>query len=117
MNKETFQRYALVTIVVLLAAIASQQVMAYGSNAFRGHQDHDVVMRHVNVELFANERGMLAAERHVLAEERRMLVDEGRALAHEARQLAEEGIGMHDGVCDLSAEARNLRDRIRVEIR
>ena len=117
MNKETFQRYALVTIVVLLAAIASQQVMAYASNVFRGHHDHDVVMRHVNVELLSDGQHSLADERRILSNERRMLADEGRALAHEARHLAEEGIGMHDGVCDLSAEARHFRDQIRVEIR
>lgn len=107
MTKETFQRYALVTIVVLLAAIGSQQLTAYARNAI--HQDHDMIFRHVDVELFADEQ--------------RLLADEARLLGEEARQMAEH-FHIRDGVCDLSEEARSfsnevrhLRDRIRVEIR
>ena len=107
MTKETFQRYALVTIVVLLAAIGSQQLTAYARNAI--HQDHDMIFRHVDVELFADEQ--------------RLLADEARLLGEEARQMAEH-FHIRDGVCDLSEEARSfsnevrhLRDQIRVEIR
>ena len=49
MTKETFQRFALVAIVVLLAAIASQQLTAYARSAI--HHDHNMVVRHVNVEI------------------------------------------------------------------
>ena len=107
MTKETFQRFALVTIVVLLAAIGSQQVMAYARSAI--HHDHGVVIRHVNVEVFADEQ--------------RLLGDEARLLGDEARLMAEH-FHIRDGVCDLSEEARSfsnelrhLRDQIRVEIR
>lgn len=115
MNKETFQRIALVTIVVLLAAVASQQVMAYARTAI--HHNHDAVIRHVDVEFFADEQRMLFDEQRLLAEEARML-------GQEARQMAEEHFHIRDGVCDLSEEARqfseearHLRDLIRVEIR
>ncbi|MCH7640201.1 MAG: hypothetical protein IH855_12205 [Bacteroidetes bacterium] len=107
MTKETFQRYALVTIVVLLAAIGSQQLTAYARNTI--HQDHDMIFRHVDVELFADEQ--------------RLLADEARLLGEEARQMAEH-FHIRDGVCDLSEEARSfsnevrhLQDQIRVEIR
>ena len=114
MTKETFQRYALITIVVLLAAIGSQQLTAYAQSAI--HHDHDMVIRHVNVELFANEQ-------RLLSNEARLLGDEARLLGEEARQMAEH-FNIRDGVCDLSDEARHfsdevrhLRDQIRVEIR
>ena len=114
MTKETFQRYALVTIVVLLAAIASQQVMAYTRSAI--HHDHEMIIRHVDVEFFADEQ-------RLLADEARLLGDEARLLGEEARQMAEH-FHIRDGVCDLSEEARSfsnevrhLRDQIRVEIR
>ena len=114
MTKETFQRYALVTIVVLLAAIGSQQLTAYARNAI--HHDHEMIFRHVDVELFADEQ-------RLLADEARLLGDEARLLGEEARQMAEH-FHIRDGVCDLSEEARSfsnelrhLRDQIRVEIR
>ncbi len=117
MTKDTFQRFALVTIVVLLAAIAGQRVMAFAENIFGHNHDHDFVMRHLDVGVYADEQ--------------RELADEARALAFEARQMAEEGIQMHNGVCDLSEEAerfedeargfarqaRHVRDQLRVEIR
>ena len=108
MTKETFQRYALVTIVVLLALICSQQLTAYARSAI--HHDRNVIMRHVEVELFADEQ--------------RLLGDEARLLGEEARRMAIEHFHIRDGVCDLSEEARSfsnelrhLRDQIRIEIR
>ena len=114
MTKETFQRYALVTIVVLLALICSQQLTAYARSAI--YHDHDMVIRHVDIEFFVDEQ-------RVLADEARLLGDEARLLGEEARQMAEH-FNIRDGVCDLSEEARHfsdevrhLRDQIRVEIR
>lgn len=110
MTKETFQRYALVTIVVLLAAIASQRLMAYAQHGFQNGHNHDFVVRNVNIESFSDEQ--------------RQLTDEANAQVVDARRMAEQGIHMHDGVCELSEEAhqfanevRQVRDRIRVEIR
>lgn len=138
MSKQTFQRLALVTIVVLLGTVASQQLMALGSRAIHGHgHDHDQVARFVDVSVIADGHAIRIAEQRALAEEQRELAREERELAREARHLAQEArlleldhsdfdmdtnIDLDDefhfehDISDLSDELRQLKDRIRIEI-
>lgn len=118
-SKQTFQRLALVTIVVLLATIASQQLMAVGQRVvFDRHDHHERV---VDVRVIADRRVVqvereLAQVERELAREARVIAREARQMAREARRTAHQSSHLDGEVCDLSDELRELHDRIRVEV-
>jgi hypothetical protein len=113
-SREQFQRYALVTIVVLLAALASNRLMGMTIPTF-AHDRCERVRVHtmgpfaMNVEVpdfeIPNVDVELAGiEAEVQAELAAELAAEARQMEEEARQMAEEHHRMAEERCRIERE-------------
>lgn len=114
MSKETFQRVALVTVVVLFATVASQQLMAFAQRAIYSDHDHHSA-RVVDVQVHADEHRIIVQEQRELAEEARQLAEEAREMARFEIALENE-FEFNQEMSDLSQELQQLKDHIRIEI-
>lgn len=110
MSREQIQRLALVTLVVLLAAVASDRLMAM----MRPPCPDDpvrVTRVHVTGPAFA------ADEARRLGEEARRLGEEARRLAEEDRRLAEEHQHLVRERCEIEREiAREVERNVQREV-
>ena len=88
LSREQFQRLALLTIVGLLALLATDRLMATVAHPFHAHE-RLVVFETPGAEVAAVEARIMAEEGRMMAAEARMLGEEARRMGEEARRHAE----------------------------
>ena len=103
MSREQFQRLALVTLVVLLTALASERLMAMVRPPCAPHHDRLVHVRvhappmaelppMADLAALADVQAELAAEAQRMGEEARRLAEEHRRLAGERCRIERERV-------------------------
>lgn len=109
-QRASFQRFALVTIVVLLALVASnhltrlvQPVFAHDSFAYAHGMEDFALSDYELAEIEAEVQAELAAQAQQMEEEAHRMAEEARRMADEHRRMAE---GQR---CEIERQAERAR--------